>query len=453
MFGLPLVFGAPLVLFALLALPIIWYLLRLTPPKPQQEIFPPTRILATLLKRDETPAQSPWWLTLLRLLLAALAILAMSLPLWNPEKATLSGDSPLTLIIDDGWASGQNWEERKQTATKLINEAREANLLVSILRTTAPGGSASGPVSAEEALKIIDALTNKAVKPDHLATANALSGLNNPGTIVFFSDGLARENVEDLAKAIDRTSGQKFLYQPDTRNLIAMTKISNDPDALRGQLNRVNTGDALPLDLTAYDIKGIAIARQTVRFASGESETDFQLDEPVELRNEITRISVTQAHNPGAVQLLDESNRRRLVGIISGEKRDLSQPLLSPLYYISRALEPFSDIREADSANVALAVPDLLNQGVSAIVLADVGLIPKDTADTFREWIEKGGMLVRFAGPRMAASREETLLPVRIRQGDRNLGSALSWETPKPIANFETTSPFYKLQQIGRAHV
>jgi len=138
MFGLPLVFGAPLVLFALLALPIIWYLLRLTPPKPQQEIFPPTRILATLLKRDETPAQSPWWLTLLRLLLAALAILAMSLPLWNPEKATLSGDSPLTLIIDDGWASGQNWEERKQTATKLINEAREANLLVSILRTTAP---------------------------------------------------------------------------------------------------------------------------------------------------------------------------------------------------------------------------------------------------------------------------------------------------------------------------
>ena len=60
MFGLPLAFGAPLVLFALLALPIIWYLLRLTPPKPQQEIFPPTRILATLLKREETPAQSPY---------------------------------------------------------------------------------------------------------------------------------------------------------------------------------------------------------------------------------------------------------------------------------------------------------------------------------------------------------------------------------------------------------
>ncbi|MBL4891543.1 MAG: BatA domain-containing protein [Rhizobiaceae bacterium] len=153
MFGLPLAFGAPLVLFALLALPIIWYLLRLTPPKPQQEIFPPTRILATLLKREETPAQSPWWLTLLRLTLAALAILAMSLPMWNPEEATLSGDGTITLIIDDGWASGQNWDERKQSATKLINEARDADRLVSIIRTTAADETTSGPATQKTHLK------------------------------------------------------------------------------------------------------------------------------------------------------------------------------------------------------------------------------------------------------------------------------------------------------------
>lgn len=446
MFGLPLAFGAPLVLFALLALPIIWYLLRLTPPKPQQEIFPPTRILATLLKREETPAQSPWWLTLLRLTLAALVILAMSLPLWNPEEATLSGDGPITLIIDDGWASGQNWDERKQSATKLINEARDANRLVSIIRTTAADEATSGPANAEEALKIIDALVNRAIEPDHAATAKALANMSDPGTIIFFSDGLTHENTEGLATAIGRFEGQKFIYQPATRNLVAMTKISNDPDALRGQLNRVDASDELVLDLTAYDIKGIPVSRQTLSFASGEKQTEFQLEDPVELRNEIIRIAVAQATNPGAVQLLDESNRRRLVGIISGEKRDLSQPLLSPLYYISRALEPFSDIREADNANVTLAVPDLINQGVSAIVLADVGLIPEETVDVFQEWIEKGGMLVRFAGPRMAASHEETLLPVRIRQGDRNLGSALSWEAPKPVANFTESSPFYGLQ-------
>ena len=66
--GLALSFGAPLVLFGLIALPIIWWLLKLTPPRPQSETFPPLRILQQILKTEETPSKSPWWLTLLRLL-------------------------------------------------------------------------------------------------------------------------------------------------------------------------------------------------------------------------------------------------------------------------------------------------------------------------------------------------------------------------------------------------
>ncbi len=72
---LPLSFGFPAILFGLLALPVIWWLLRLTPPKPQTETFPPLRILARVMRKEETPHQSPWWLTLLRLLMAALVIM------------------------------------------------------------------------------------------------------------------------------------------------------------------------------------------------------------------------------------------------------------------------------------------------------------------------------------------------------------------------------------------
>lgn len=71
-------FANPAILFGLIALPAIWWLLRLTPPRPKAEVFPPLRILATVLKREEPPAQSPWWLTLLRMLLAAAAILAIA---------------------------------------------------------------------------------------------------------------------------------------------------------------------------------------------------------------------------------------------------------------------------------------------------------------------------------------------------------------------------------------
>ncbi len=84
MLGLPLSFAAPLVLTALAALPAIWWLLRVTPPQPQRIDFPPLRIVADLLPQRETPARTPWWLLALRLLLAALLIVAAAGPVWNP---------------------------------------------------------------------------------------------------------------------------------------------------------------------------------------------------------------------------------------------------------------------------------------------------------------------------------------------------------------------------------
>ena len=76
MTGLPFLFANPALLAALIALPVIWWLLRMTPPKPAAEVFPPLRILASVLKREETPSKSPWWLTLLRMLMAAAVILS-----------------------------------------------------------------------------------------------------------------------------------------------------------------------------------------------------------------------------------------------------------------------------------------------------------------------------------------------------------------------------------------
>ena len=104
MMGLPLGFAQPLVLLGLLSLPVLWWLLRLMPPRPRRVEFPPTRLLFDIAPKEETPARTPWWLTLLRLTLAALVILAAAGPLWNPPVATATGATPLALLIDDGWA-------------------------------------------------------------------------------------------------------------------------------------------------------------------------------------------------------------------------------------------------------------------------------------------------------------------------------------------------------------
>ena len=128
--GLPLAFGAPAILFGLLALPVIWWLLRLTPPRPQAEPFAPLAILARVLKTEETPARSPWWLTALRLLIAALVILALAEPVLNPRDRALSSNGPLALIIDNGWATAPDWQARTEAAETLIDEAEDLDIPV-----------------------------------------------------------------------------------------------------------------------------------------------------------------------------------------------------------------------------------------------------------------------------------------------------------------------------------
>src|SRR5205085_10933638 len=64
-----LAFASPWLLAALAALPVIWWLLRVTPPAPRRIVFPAIRLLLGLTPREETPARTPWWLILLRTVL------------------------------------------------------------------------------------------------------------------------------------------------------------------------------------------------------------------------------------------------------------------------------------------------------------------------------------------------------------------------------------------------
>ena len=104
-------FTSPWLLTALIAFPALWFLLRVTPPSPRLVSFPAMRLLLSLRPNEETPSRTPWWLILLRTLLAALVIFARSHPLLNPGAA-LRGSGPLVLVIDDGWASAAHWPLR-----------------------------------------------------------------------------------------------------------------------------------------------------------------------------------------------------------------------------------------------------------------------------------------------------------------------------------------------------
>src|SRR5262249_42607664 len=110
-----MIFAAPWVLLALPALPLLWWLLRVTPPAPRSEPFPAIRLLMGLHAREETPARTPWWLLLLRIVAATLVILALARPVLDPGSS-LAGTGPVLLVVDDGWAAAGDWAVRMRAA-------------------------------------------------------------------------------------------------------------------------------------------------------------------------------------------------------------------------------------------------------------------------------------------------------------------------------------------------
>ncbi|MEM5473988.1 DUF4159 domain-containing protein [Hoeflea sp. AS60] len=444
--GIPLAFGAPAILFGLLALPVIWWLLRLTPPRPQAEPFAPLAILARVLKAEETPSRSPWWLTLLRLLIAGLVILALAEPVLNPRDRALSSNGPLALVIDNGWATAPDWQARTEAAETLIAEAEDLDIPVSIVFTANRRHDAT-PTSFERARDQLRAAKPQPLRPERSASVTALIaalGQTRPGTIAYISDGIDTPDATDAFSRLSALEASAIrIIGADDTNALALTGADNGAEELSVTASRLNSTDAASYGLTASDGKGREIAAGEIRFDTGEAEATGTISTPFEIRNDIARLDVTGIDTAGSVRLLDDSFRRRRVALISGEARDIAQPLLSPLYYINRALSPFADLIEADSEEMSVSIPKLLEQSPAVVVMSDIGTLPEDVSQSLNEWIERGGTLIRFAGPRLAAAPgNDELLPVLLRKGERELGGALSWIEPQPLANYPATGPF-----------
>ncbi|RWN49313.1 MAG: DUF4159 domain-containing protein [Mesorhizobium sp.] len=448
---LPLSFGAPMVLWGLLALPVIWWLLRLTPPKPQTEIFPPLKILARVLKREETPQQSPWWLTLLRLLMAALIVAALADPVFNPREKLPAEGAALALVIDNDWASAADWGKRVATAERLINDAGSNGVPIVIAFTAEKANAEIGPFDAATALDRLRAAKPRPIPTDRPAIYARVAGVLEtlPGaSVAVLADGLAAKGDEAAFNTLLSKNAARVVWATaDRLSLTGLTAADNQVDGFALTAIRA-PGDPAPAQVTAgaFDDKGRRIADATLTFSPGETTATGTMAVPFELRNDFASIALDGERQAGAVRVLDESSKRRRVGLLSQAEADQAQPLLSPLYYIRRALQPFADLVEPSSADLADAIPQILDQKPAMIVMADIGTIPGQVRQRLVDWVDNGGTLVRFAGSRLAtAGDDDDLLPVRLRTGERSLGGALSWTSPQPVTEFPKAGPFADL--------
>jgi hypothetical protein len=446
-------FAAPWVLAALLLLPVIWWLLRLTPPAPFRIRFPPIRILFGLMTKEESAAKTPPWLLALRLALALAVILGSAHPLVNAEPG-LDADGPVVVIVDDGWAAAANWPARRALLSAIVQRAERQERTVALV-TTAPAEAGGGPPAPQilrpvDARAVVEALKPKPWPTDRKAAVGRLTGpaglaLAKSGQVTWLTDGLDAGEMEALLPDLRRLGATTVVSDPPERLALLLKPPVADGDSLALVAARAHGGSGAIVFVRAIAEDGQPLAREALAFAPGEREARQRLVLPAELRNRLARLEIENQSTAGAVVLVDERWRRRPVGLVPGEGAMVEQPLLSDAYYLERALEPFTEIRRGPIAS-------LFARELAVAILADPGHIDDPVRRSLEAWIGNGGVLVRFAGPKLAESlhagggeADTHLLPVRLRPGDRVMGGTLSWNRPLPLAAFEEGSPFHGL--------
>ncbi|KAA9010505.1 DUF4159 domain-containing protein [Histidinibacterium aquaticum] len=437
----PLGFAAPWLLLGLVALPVLWILLRAVPPAPIRRRFPGVALLLGLSDQETQADRTPWWLLLLRMLAVAAVIIGFAGPVLNPQDET-PGSGPLLVLVDGTWADARDWDRRSDRIDAALAEASRQGRTAALVSLTELPADGLSFQAADAVAQRLPSLEPRAWEPDDTAVVDWAEGLEGSFDTFWVSDGLDRESRDPVLEALESRGDVTVFESP--RPIIALRPARFEDGTVSVTAIRPEPGTPAERTVAAMGLDPGGVERRLaaadVTFEADATEAELQLSLPPELRNRVTRFEIEGTRTAGAVTLTDDALQRREVALIAGREDREELELLAPLHYLREALEPTADLVDGDLTDVLLANPDV-------IVFADVAQLAPGEAEDVRAWVEDGGMLLRFAGPRLAASdvsrtEEDPLMPVRLRAGGRTVGGAMSWGEPKTLAPFPDDSPF-----------
>ena len=446
-----MIFQFPALLSALLCLPLVWWLLRATPPRARQQVFPPITFLSSLHPKETEAARSPPWLLLLRLLAAGLLITGFARPYIPGSRTGTVSSGPVLLVMDDGLWSAADWTERLNAAQAIVDDAERTKSGL-LLLNTAPRAEAQPLTPEPQAAGVVRQMLNSHHPSpwpvDRTLAARQLEHLPPIpfARVVYLADGIAQGDADIFAHTL-RARGpvQEIRFAP--QNSMALAPVP--PDAEGGVLARlllVPSAQPRLVHVAARTTDGGTLAVTPVPVAARATQADVQINLPIAVRNRIDTLNVQGVASAATTVLLDENTRLRPVGLLFSGGADT--PLIGSIFYLRRALAPLSDLHEG-------TLDALLSRPLSVLIAPDGTLAGAQSQKTVLDWIKNGGTLIRFAGPALAGSQHDAdtstptspdaardLLPVPLLDGARQLGGSMTWGTPQRLAPFEQTSPF-----------
>ena len=384
-------FASPWVLSAVIALPAIWLLLRMTPPAITRVVFPAVFLMFGLKPTARTPARTPWWLVAFRMLIAALVIAGLAEPVLNAQRLGESG--PVVIVIDDTWAAAQRWPERMNAARDII-EGADLRRRPVLLITTAqrPANEGALPLALVDAREALARLSQLEPRP---WGSNLLPVLDNLQKMVlersegfWLSDGLENAATTELTSLLQRRGSLTVITTAREYSAVALAqpqRMASEGGASKIEIQARRFADATTrpaqsVSVQAIDTTGAVVAEAKAAFDNGADISKTTLVLPTELANRIARFEVAGAASAASTALSDDRWQQRPVGIFSATAEGTTAPLLEDGFYLSQALEQSAEVRVGN-------VRDLLARPLTMLVVSGGQRLTDD--DIARNWFGK----------------------------------------------------------------
>jgi len=436
------IFVHPFILSLLVSLPVLWWIMKIIPPRAKTIEFPAFFLLKDIKDKDASAEKTPLWILLIRVFMILFFILAFAEPIINPSKdIVLPKDKDILIVIDNNWEASFNWQSRIDKIKEYINKAKINGNNIDIITTAK--SSKNNKIETYYSMQAADALTLvDKIEPMPWGAnyeevgreVKELLGRNSIGKKIFFSSGSYA--FSDFVESFDDVVESNKVNTPYILRLI-------DSNSERLNLELIRKEGAVynkDLSLLAYDAAGNLLDELKVEYPNGKSDYSFTWNMQSEFVKSLSYIEIKGVKAATAKLLFKPSNNNYVVGIAVNEKvSEERRELLSDYYYIKEAL--------VDDVSLEIdKLSDLLNKKLSVIILPDSTMLTLEDRDNLKKWVEAGGFLVRFSGSNLAANINDELLPVKLRFGERSTSGSMTWEKPIKIAAIPNNSPFFNLE-------
>lgn len=440
-----LFFTQPLALFLTMLLPIIWLLLRLFPLKARPVIFPALVLFGKDKKDRPKPRNIPPWLKLLRLAVLLFLILGLARPVYDPGREALSF-SPTLIVIDNSWSSTVGWAQRISAIQSRLDAFADISQVPITIITTAANQNTGQldfekNISAQDASRFLSTLAPQPWPSDFDAANDLIKPYlytqDKRWQVYWFGDGQNGEAFKKFFDTVASYATDTVLYHDnDLNQKLAITNVNSAPEGLLIDVKRSIAEQEYNYTLSVINQAGDTVLQQDATLPSQSYNAQELVKIPDDVLSNISAVKISPAQSAATIWTFEGGLGRGHAGIITERDIMQKQDYLNDVFYIHRALDTTASVTTGKTSDL------LSDEQISLVVLPDSTKLNESEYAALSTWVNGGGTLLRFAGNNLLEEEAPKLLPVKIINGQRSFGGALTWEEPARINEFDARSPF-----------